>query len=359
MTHRALVLALVLAAFVAAAPAGSGPVRTIAASIVHPFALVVGRDGVVYVGNSPSQSSDIPRENNVFPEHVTVYAPGSSVVKRTVVVGHEATALMLDASQHLYVLEYGNTVDSDPGVTEFASGSEKVVRRIPLEGSDSEAFALDGRGNLYVANVSSFGAENTYSVRVYRPGATSPSRTIAGDGSALGAMATDDENLYLAAYDDSKRYACVCVYSLASGALVRKVTDGIRHPVGLAVDRSGKLYVANAAPPASVAVYARGGARRLRTISTGISSPSAIALSPSGELYVANDPENAPGSIAVFSPGSSRPELTLSAGVNDPADLGFDRSGNLYVANRAQHSESGSGSVTVYRATTIESPQTK
>jgi len=348
MLTKLRILAIVFIALVAAAPAQYFPLRTITNGVVHPFSIVVGRDGVLYVGNSPSQSSVVPRENNVFPEHVTIYAPKSSVVKRTIAVGHMASALMLDASQHLYVLEYGNGVDSDAGVTEFMPESDKILRRIPLEVSASEAFALDAGGNLYVGNVSASGAENRFSVSVYRPGKTSPWRKIVGGGRALGAMATDGEGLYVAAYDDDKAYNCVCVYSLGSGAVLRKITDGIHHPVALAFDPSGNLYVANARPQASVTVYLRGSTKRLRTISTGITAPSVLVFDRSGELYVANNPDGSPSFIAAFSPGSATPALTIATGIKDPVDLALDRSGDLYVANRDQSGESGVGSITVY-----------
>jgi DNA-binding beta-propeller fold protein YncE len=343
-----LALAIIFIALVAGAPARYVPLRTITNGVVGPFSIVIGRDGALYVGNSPSQSSVVPRENNVFPEHVRVYAPKSSVVKRTIDVGHNADALMLDESQHLYVLEYGNGVDSAAGVSEFMPGSDKILRRIPLEVSGSEAFALDGGGNLYVGNVSASGAGNSFTAGLYRPGETSPSRKIVGRGRALGAMVTDHEGLYVAAYDDDKGYNCVCVYSLASGVILRKVTDGVGHPVGLAFDPSGNLYVANAKPHASVVVYLRGSTKRLRTISTGITDPSALAFDRSGVLYVANAPDGSPASVVAFSPGSTKPALTIAIGIKDPVALAFDRSGDLYVANREMRGEPGEGSVTVY-----------
>jgi DNA-binding beta-propeller fold protein YncE len=161
-------------------------------------------------------------------------------------------------------------------------------------------------------------------------------------------MATDREGLYVAAYDDDKGYNCVCVYSLASGAILRKITDGIHHPVALAFDPSGNLYVANAKPHTSVTVYLRGSTKRLRTISTGITDPSTLAFDRSGVLYVANNPDGAAASIAAFSPGSTTPALTLTTGIKDPVALAFDRSGDLYVANRELQGDPGAGSVTVY-----------
>ena len=93
---------------------------------------------------------------------VTVYAPGSKNVLRTISQGVNAPyALAFDGSGDLYVANANaNTV------TVYASGGGTVLRTISKGVKYPDALAFDSYGNLYVANASG------YTVTVYAPGST-------------------------------------------------------------------------------------------------------------------------------------------------------------------------------------------
>jgi hypothetical protein len=77
-------LVVVFIALFAGGPAGYVPLRVISTGVYDPFALVVDRDGTLYVGNRPPPSnSDVPRVSNATAGNVTVFPRGSSVAKRT------------------------------------------------------------------------------------------------------------------------------------------------------------------------------------------------------------------------------------------------------------------------------------
>jgi hypothetical protein len=67
--------------------------------------------------------------------------------------------------------------------------------------------------------------------------------------------------------------------------------------------------------------------------SAGLNQPLGLALDRSGNLYVANV---ADGTIRKFSPTGQDLGIFASTGLRFPAGLAFDRSGNLFVANGQQ-----------------------
>lgn len=68
----------------------------------------------------------------------------------------------------------------------------------------------------------------------------------------------------------------------------------------------------------------------LRTITSGVHGPNGIAVDKSGNLYVANYVSN---TVTIYAPNASTPKATLSTSLNGPWDVKVDGFGNVYVAN--------------------------
>ena len=139
-------------------------------------------------------------------------------------------------------------------------------------------------------------------------------------------------------------------------------TTGLCDPYGVAIDRSGKIYVANNGVN-SLTVYAANpmgtlNQAPLATIAgqnTGLNIPTGIAVDASGNIYVAN-PGNAAGggSVTVYAANPSgtlneAPLATISGGstgVASPKGVAVAADGKIYVANAFFNPPS----VTVYAA---------
>lgn len=135
---------------------------------------------------------------------------------------------------------------------------------------------------------------------------------------------------------------------------------GLSMPDGVAVDATGKIYVANRG--GSVTVYAANpigtvNATPLATITgsnTGLSNPSAIALDASGKIYVSN----ITNAITVYAANPSgtlneTPLATIAGadtGLASPYGVAVDAAGRIYVANEAGGGGFSGGSITVYAA---------
>jgi len=141
--------------------------------------------------------------------------------------------------------------------------------------------------------------------------------------------------------------AAVTAYSAASNGDVAPqapAPTGLAFPQFLAVDASGNIYVANSNTDGSSAIiniYAKGSngdATPIATIggpSTGLSSPDGIAVDYSGKIYVADNS----GSVFVYSAGSNgnaAPIATITGGntsLNSPGGIVLDSSGKIYVVD--------------------------
>jgi hypothetical protein len=95
----------------------------------------------------------------------------------------------------------------------------------------------------------------------------------------------------------------VVVYAPGKKVPFRSITDGITSPVGIAVDASGTLYVANDFQN-TVTEFKSGASEPYQTITRGLDGPLDVTVNEQGWLYVVNLGGN---SIAEFAPGSLEP----------------------------------------------------
>ena len=317
----------------------------------------------------PPTTANLYVANGVGPS-VTVYARGRELI-RTITQGvNNPDALAFASSGDLYIANDGCKFPSckpiaSSTVTVYAPGTITVLRTIAKGVDNPAALAFDGSGDLYVANVgcptaSSCKHIEPSTVTVYAPGSTKVLRTIAEGIDQPDAEAFDASgNLYVANYETNS----VTVYAPNSTKVLRTIENGVQGPDALAFDGSGDLYVANYPcqfascrnVPSSVTVYAPGSSKVLRTISQGVTSAFALAFDRSGNLYVAN---NANGNVTDYAPGSTKLLHTIEKGVAVPNALAFDRSDNLYVGNGGCGPDSCNRSeaptITVYAARSVK-----
>lgn len=90
---------------------------------------------------------------------------------------------------------------------------------------------------------------------------------------------------------------------------VRRITDGIDGPGGLALDSMGNLYVADTRSN-RVTVYARGSGTPKQTYSDGLSSPVDVALDASDDVFVANF-ASFTNLVVEYPAGSDKPESAV------------------------------------------------
>jgi sugar lactone lactonase YvrE len=274
---------------------------------------------------------------------ISKYALGSTTPLRTVEVKGpvEVIALATDSFGHLFA-EYGNPTSG--GVIAVYDARTLAIDYIIPNTAGWGNIALDSKGNLYYC----FGDP----IFVYPPGKTRAHYKIEHNARQTETLAFDSSgDLYA---DDRDRIS-VFAPNGPDGRMewVRSFSNGVHNADALAFGPNDDLYVANCprcpySHPGKrinyVTVFAPNGSRILRKIFNGVSTPVALAVDSTGRLYVADaapyhHPER-PGRVVVYAPGGSEPIATIKDGISGPHALAIDSSDNVYVEN--------ADSVTVY-----------
>jgi hypothetical protein len=156
---------------------------------------------------------------------------------------------------------------------------------------DPDFIASDQNGNLYVASTDgTITALQSHSTASRRPQRSF--QTVFGRN--LNAFASDSAgNFY---FSSASNNAIRAVRAGQGQSVITGPDTKLNHPIGLAVNRAGLLFVANAGGK-DVLVFARGSSgntapmSRIEGPSTQLIAPQAIAIDAAGRLYVFNGPQ--------------------------------------------------------------------
>jgi uncharacterized protein (TIGR03437 family) len=240
-------------------------------------------------------------------------------------------AVAADAAGNIYVADAGNArirkISTQGIITTAAGGGMGLGDGGPATGAllgNPQGLALDGIGNLYMAD------PNDRRIRKIDPQGTIT--TVAGNGT-----------------------------SSYGGDGSRAVSTGIAAPVGVGVDASGNLYLADTSCDCVYRVNPQGIISKVAGTGTyGYSGdggpatqaklydPSAIAGDTAGNLYIADTNNHrirkvsATGVITtvagIGTAGSSGDGgQATNATLNGPTGLSLDAQGNLYIADKGNH----------------------
>jgi sugar lactone lactonase YvrE len=354
-------------AYSAASNGDVSPLAPAPTGLCGPLYTAIDATGNIYVTNGN--------------DTITIYAAGSKGdAAPTAVIGGSNTGLSspagiaLDSSRNIYVADGSGSVFVYPPV----GSSTGLLNESPtatISGSNTgliypQGIALDSSRNIYVAD------EAAAAVFVYSSGShgnTAPIATISGSLTGLSApvgVALDStRNIYVA---DNGATAVFAYPALGSStgplneapiATISGISTGLNSPEGMALDSSGKIYVADNGA-VSVFVYpalVTSGTGSLDEApiadisgpATDLASPVGIALDSSRNIYVADSvatnvfvyPAGSNGDAAF---GSATISTTVTTGLSSPAGIALDSNGKIYVADNG--SATAPPSVYVYPA---------
>ncbi|MFY9861450.1 MAG: hypothetical protein WBD69_08690 [Candidatus Cybelea sp.] len=219
--------------YIACISAGSGPgyvaiyrphtsqrLATITSHVNEPVDVAVDRDGMVFIANASHLATRTG--------WVGVYAPRTTHPQRLIEDGFSPNEvpwrLAFDGSNNLYA---GNTHD----VTVYAPGSGTVARTIEHGIDFPHSMAFDATGNLYVGNCTS-ACSRRGSVTIFAPGKSRPMQTIThGIHTPLDLIVDPSGNLYVA----NRNSFSVSVYLPGRTAPIEMLSAGLGSPSAVAI----------------------------------------------------------------------------------------------------------------------------
>jgi sugar lactone lactonase YvrE len=325
---------------------------------------------------------------------VTAYPAGSSGDVAPIAVTPDMvtpTGIARDASGRIYVANRPTNT-----VTVYAANANGNVPPIAVLGGSNTrlaspiAIALDASGKIYVLNSAEYPKG---SITVYPPLATNigilneaPAATITGSKTLLdsptGVAVDSNGNIYVAnesggpvvRHEKNDRgritvYAAGSDGNVAPIATISGAATGLSYPIGIALDSSWNIYVANALTAntgsnpigPSITVYPAGSngnaapSAVIAGANTGLNYSQGIALDSAGNLYTEGYVSEVGYSINTYPAGSNGnvfPTATIvgaDTGLYGPNGIALDSAGNIYVSNNYDETTQR-GSVTVYPA---------
>lgn len=260
-------------------------VRAPAAGVTHPFRMaldrktgniaILGSDGIalfVKAGN---------RSPNDWPTEIRSPMRGWSVAF---------------GNSELFVAdEFGTPIRAGwPKKASAASSTESQSRALNLH--DPEFIATDQDGRIYVAATDGI----ITALPQQGSGASGPATSFATTfGRNMDAFAVDSAGYFF--LSSAANNAIVTVDKKGHQSLIAGNRTMLDHPIGLAVDRDGSLYVANTSGK-DILVFPRGSsgnvtpAREIAGAATELVAPQSLAIDAAGKLYVFDGPVTATGS---------------------------------------------------------------
>jgi sugar lactone lactonase YvrE len=240
-------------------------------------------------------------------------------------------------------------------------------------GLNGTGVAVDSKGNIYVSNAGNINCDlGPYSVTVYPAGSNgnvTPSATITGSNTGLscpmGIAVDSSGNIYVANWL-ADVWGSITVYpagsngNVAPTATISGGNTDLDAPWGIAVDSSRNIYEVNM-PPSNVYVYPAGsnGDVASSAFFGSFLYPVGIAVGSNGKIYVAdggnayNWPDTG-ASVYVYPAGSNSytaPIATITGsktGLTGLEGIAVDSSGYIYVGDDGNPDAEIPPSVLVY-----------
>jgi len=321
----------------------SSTIRTVASTIGSsgPTGVAVDANENVYAA-SPGNSTvyELLAVNGSIPASPTIATLGTSF--------NGPTSLAVDGSGNVYVSDTGNNriVKMSPSAWNFGEvniGTTSSV--IPM------LLTFDTPGILGSTAVLTQGATGLDFANTGTGTCTANTAFAAGQSCTINMIFTPrfaGVRKGVAVVYDSTGNAIANGYVLGTGVgpqitfqpgVLSTLNSSFNNPVGVAVDGSGNVYVADYGSNAVKEILAVNGiipaSPTIRTLGSGFKQPTSVALDGSGNVYVADYGNNSVKEILAINgsiPASPAIRI-LGSGFKQPSSVALDGSGNIYVAD--------------------------
>ena len=184
----------------------------------------------------------------------------------------------VDWAGNVYIADTANNA-----VEEWSAATQQVSTLVSSGLNAPGSVAVDAAGNVYISDTSN-NAVKQWSV------ATGQVTTLITGVTLPGQVAVDAAgNVYVAYYASSG--SAIEEWKAATQQVTSPVSSGLSHPLGVAVDGFGNIYISDSGN--NTVKEWNTAAQKLTTLVTGLNNPNAVAVDGSGDVYIADTGNNA------------------------------------------------------------------
>jgi sugar lactone lactonase YvrE len=194
--------------------------------------------------------------------------------------------------------------------------------------------AVDSAGTLYVAN------NGNSTVTEYPLGSSSPSVTLSTQLQYPNGVAVDKSGNVYVTSGATAGQCYVLVFPKGATSPSEQI-NGFDLPIGLAVDSKGDLFVADALQN-DVYEVPKGSTTPKKLGLTGLADPTGVAIDPQNNLWVVSYGGD---TASEFKVGKTKPTKTVTDALSGPYSITFAKSGSMYIGN----SHNDPGDVTAFK----------
>lgn len=218
------------------------------------------------------------------------------------------------------------TCAATAGLLAGCAGSQPPIG---APGATPQAYRSQGRPIATKSHAYIYASVGDSSVLVIRAGKTPTlvDTITQGISFPLGITIDKSGTLYVA----NNGNATVTEYPAGQNSPSVTLTQGLAYPNDVSVDTAGNLWVANGT---NLLEYAAGSASPSQTLTTGLSGIAGVAINARGDAYVLNMPGSGSPYVAVIPHGATAPSVTFGQSVLEyPIGITLDKKGRVYVGD--------------------------
>jgi sugar lactone lactonase YvrE len=246
---------------------------TITQNVDFPTSVAVDASGKIYVVNAGSGT-------------VTTYLPDGTETTPTISGLAGPWGIAVDRHGKIYVVTPGYQSCYFGNVTTYKPDGTRATPTIQIDG-EPNGIAIDSSGKIYVSLYCA-GPSGEGEVNTYKPDGTPTAPTLTDAQGILNpvGMTIAHDKLFVADGTGGWWWGSVTTYTLDGRPAKPTLTyQGIAGPIGVAVNRNGKIFVANQLAGkgqvyGDITSFLPNGPETKPTIVNGIRQPGFIAVSP-------------------------------------------------------------------------------
>lgn len=252
--------------------------------------------------------------------------------------------LAVDGSGNVYVADSGNNAVKEIMAVNGSIPASPTINTLATGFGQPAGVAVDGSGNVYVADAGNGVVDEILAVNGTIPASPTVVALNAPLGEPYGVAVDSLGNVYVADAGTSEVDEILAVNgSIPATPTVVSLGSGFDSPTGVAVDGNGDVFVADTGNGAVEEIVAVNGSipvnATVNTLSSDFQYPYGVALDSSGDIYVVDVETNDLSEIVAVNGmiPASPTVLTLANTFNEPVGNAVDASGNFYVADTANN----------------------